>query len=234
VKYSFDSLSGKYASPVYSTPLAGVREAKVVAARLFLSALAERSSDAAVPLGALPVFSHKWGLKADGTHTRFDEIVDEMPLVGSGSIGSRIWTGASITVIGLDAPPVDGAAAAVQSHARAVLNVRVHPQQDATEAQAAVIAHLEAQEPFGVAIKVTAGATGDGFRASGSGPARDAMAAAMKTAWGTEPVEIATGGAIPLVKAIADMHGAAVSVSDNHPGTVFEIRLVRSGRTSAR
>lgn len=135
---------------------------------------------------------------------RLAEIVDEMPLVGSGSIGSRIWTGASITVIGLDAPPVDGAAAAVQSHARAVLNVRVHPQQDATEAQAAVIAHLEAQEPFGGAIKVTAGATGDGFRASGSGPARDAMAAAMKTAWGTEPVEIATGGAIPLVKAIAD------------------------------
>jgi len=42
------------------------------------------------------------------------------------------------------------------------------------------------------------------------------------------------GLGLALVKAIADMHGAAVSVSDNHPGTVFEIRLVRSGRTSAR
>lgn len=132
------------------------------------------------------------------------EIVDEMPLAGTGSIGSRIWTGPSITVIGLDAPPVDGAAAAVQSHARAQLNVRVHPQQDAVEAQAAVIAHLEAQCPFGVPLKVTAGATGDGFRAGASGPAWDAMAAAMKAAWGSDPVEIATGGAIPLVKAIAD------------------------------
>ena len=26
------------------------------------------------------MFSHKWGLKPDGTHTRFDEIVDEIPL----------------------------------------------------------------------------------------------------------------------------------------------------------
>ena len=34
----------------------------------------------ALLLGALPVFSHKWGLKPDGTHTRFDEIVDEMPI----------------------------------------------------------------------------------------------------------------------------------------------------------
>ena len=80
VKYSFDSLSGKYASPVYSTPLAGVREAKVVDERTIRFEMAERSSDALFRVGALPVFSHKWGLKADGTHTRFDEIVDEMPI----------------------------------------------------------------------------------------------------------------------------------------------------------
>ena len=132
------------------------------------------------------------------------EIENGMPIVGTGSIGSRIWTGPSITVIGIDAPAVDGAAAAVQAHARALLNVRVHPRQPAADAQAAVIRHLEAQRPFGIPLQVEAGATGDGFRAASAGVAWDAMASAMEQAWGKPPVEIATGGAIPLVKAMSD------------------------------
>jgi acetylornithine deacetylase/succinyl-diaminopimelate desuccinylase-like protein len=135
---------------------------------------------------------------------RLAEIEDGMPLVGTGSIGSRVWTGASITVIGIDAPAVEGAAAAVQSHARASLNLRVHPEQDAREAQAAVIRHLEAQKPFGVPLEIAAGATGDGFRAVSAGAAWDAMETAIEQAWGGRPVEIAMGGAIPLVKAMSE------------------------------
>jgi acetylornithine deacetylase/succinyl-diaminopimelate desuccinylase-like protein len=132
------------------------------------------------------------------------EIESGMPIVGTGGIGSKIWSGPGITVLGIDCPAVDGAAAAVQSQARAVLNVRVHPEQPAAEAQALVIRHLEAQRPFGVPLDVTAGSTGDGFRARSSGPAWDAMVAAMSAAWGAETVEIATGGAIPLVKAMSE------------------------------
>jgi acetylornithine deacetylase/succinyl-diaminopimelate desuccinylase-like protein len=132
------------------------------------------------------------------------QVEDGVPLVGSGGLGSRIWSGAAITVLGIDAPAVDGAPASVQAHARALLNVRVHPEQPAAEAQAAVIRHLEAQRPFGVPVQVTPGAIGDGFRARSSGPAWDAMVAAMSAAWGAETVQIATGGAIPLVKAMSD------------------------------
>jgi acetylornithine deacetylase/succinyl-diaminopimelate desuccinylase-like protein len=132
------------------------------------------------------------------------EIEAGMPIVGSGGLGSKIWSGPGITVMGIDCPAVDGAPASVQSYARAVLNVRVHPEQPAAEAQAAVTAHLAAQRPFGVPLRITAGATGDGFRATSSGPAWDAMVAAMSSAWGAETVEIATGGAIPLVKAMSD------------------------------
>ena len=82
--------------------------------------------------------------------------------------------------------------------------MRVHPEQPAVEAQAAVMRHLEAQRPFGVPLEVTAGAIGDGFRAGSSGAAWDAMVAAMSAAWGSETVEIATGGAIPLVKAMSE------------------------------
>ena len=140
----------------------------------------------------------------DEEFRKLAELEPGMPIVGSGGIGSKIWSGPGITVLGIDCPAVEGAAAAVQAHARAVLNVRVHPEQPAVEAQAAVIRHLEAQRPFGVPLAVSAGATGDGFRAHSSGPAWDAMVAAMSEAWGSATVEIATGGAIPLVKAMSD------------------------------
>jgi acetylornithine deacetylase/succinyl-diaminopimelate desuccinylase-like protein len=140
----------------------------------------------------------------DEEFRKLAEIGADMPIVGSGGLGSRIWSGPAITVLGIDCPAVDGAPASVQSYARAVLNVRVHPEQPAAEAQTAVMRHLEAQRPFGVPLEVTAGAIGDGFRARSSGWAWDAMVAAMSAAWGAETVEIATGGAIPLVKAISD------------------------------
>lgn len=80
VQYSFLSLAGKYASPTYSSTLVGVREARVIDERTIRFDLSDRSSDMLFKLGALPVFSHKWGLKPDGTHARFDEIVSEIPL----------------------------------------------------------------------------------------------------------------------------------------------------------
>jgi cysteinylglycine-S-conjugate dipeptidase len=140
----------------------------------------------------------------DEEFRRLAEIEDGLPIVGTGGIGSKIWTGPGITVLGIDAPAVDGAPASVQAQARAVLNVRVHPEQPAAEAQAAVIRHLEAQRPFGVPLAITAGAIGDGFRVHASGPAWDAMTSALSAAWGAETVQIATGGAIPLVKALSE------------------------------
>jgi cysteinylglycine-S-conjugate dipeptidase len=140
----------------------------------------------------------------DEEFRKLAEIEADMPIVGSGGLGSKIWSGPAITVLGIDCPAVDGAPASVQSHARAVLNVRVHPDQPAADAQAAVMRHLGAQRPFGVTLEVTPGAIGDGFRATSSGRAWDGMVAAMSAAWGADTVEIATGGAIPLVKAISD------------------------------
>jgi len=92
---------------------------------------------------------------------------------------------------------------AVVPHARAKINLRVHPQQDAKEAQAALIKHLNAVHPFGISLTVTPGATGDGFAAETSGPAYDAARTALATAWGGETIKVATGGSIPLVHALS-------------------------------
>ena len=80
-------------------------------------------------------------------------VLDGMPLIGTGGLGSRVWSGPAITVTGIDVPSVDGAVNAVSPYARAVMNVRVHPGQDAVEAQNAVIEHLRAVRPFGIELE---------------------------------------------------------------------------------
>lgn len=132
-------------------------------------------------------------------------VLDGVPLIGSGGLGSRIWSGPAITVIGIDVPSVAGALNAVSPHARAVLNVRVHPEQDAGEAQAAVMAHLREQRPFGIELTVSPGPTGNGFAASTDGPAYTAARAAWSEAYDNKDVLLAgSGGSIPIVSALAD------------------------------
>jgi acetylornithine deacetylase/succinyl-diaminopimelate desuccinylase-like protein len=127
-------------------------------------------------------------------------VLDGVPLQGTGDLGSRVWSGPAITVIGIDAPTVAESVNAVQAHARALLNVRVHPEQDPVEAQRAVIAHLEQVRPFGIEVVATAGATGAGFAARTDGPAYEAARIAWSRAWsGAEVVTAGVGGSIPLV-----------------------------------
>jgi cysteinylglycine-S-conjugate dipeptidase len=130
------------------------------------------------------------------------EVVEGVPLQGTGDLGSRIWSGPAITVIAFDAPPVEAPMNAVASSARALLNIRVHPQQSAAEAQAAVVRHLEAQRPFGLELTVTPGEVGDGFAATLDGPAADAAKHALAVAWDHETELMAGGGSIPLVMAL--------------------------------
>ena len=131
-------------------------------------------------------------------------VLDGMPLIGTGGLGSRVWSGPAITVVGIDVPSVDGAVNAVSPYARAVLNVRVHPEQDAAEAQHAVIRHLLAQRPYGIELDVKPGATGNGFAARTEGPAYEAARAAWSAAWGRDVFLAGSGGSIPIVSALAE------------------------------
>jgi acetylornithine deacetylase/succinyl-diaminopimelate desuccinylase-like protein len=130
------------------------------------------------------------------------EVQKGLPLFGTGGLGEHLWSGPAITITGLDALPVDKAVNAVVPTARARINLRVHPQQDAKEAQAALVAHLKKLRPFGIPLTITPGATGDGFAAETSGPAYEAARTALATAWGGQTVKVATGGSIPLVHAL--------------------------------
>ena len=55
------------------------------------------------------------------------EVLEGLPLIGTGTLGSRVWSGPAITVTGIDVPSVDKAVNSVSPYARASLNLRVHP-----------------------------------------------------------------------------------------------------------
>ena len=101
-----------------------------------------------------------------------------------------------------------------------MLNVRVHPEQDAGEAQAAVIEHLRAQRPFGIDLDVQPGPTGNGFAAATDGPAYVAARAAWAQAWGADVLLAGSGGSIPIVSALAgalpDAEALLVGTTDGY------------------
>lgn len=166
-----------------------------------LTTLHDANGDVAVP----GLLREPWtgATYTDAEFRELGTVLPGMPLFGSGTLGERIWSGPAITVTGLDAPPVDGAVAAVRAYARARLNVRVHPKQGAREAQDAVVRHLEAVRPFGIDLTIVRGDVGNGFAPATAGPAYAAARAALAAAWGAEPLAMATGGAIPLVSSLA-------------------------------
>lgn len=135
------------AEPRHSGAFGGAAPDALLVLLRALSTLHDACGDVAVP-----------GLRRDPwdgtTHTEEEfrdlaSVQDHLPLIGTGSLGERLWSGPAVTVIGLDAPGVDHAASAVVPYARAKVNLRFHPLQDPYEARAALVDHLRAQRPSG-------------------------------------------------------------------------------------
>jgi peptide/nickel transport system substrate-binding protein/microcin C transport system substrate-binding protein len=91
VKYSWETLTGKYAAPSYQSTFGdGVAAAVVVDDRTIRFDLRGHSRTPIFKLGGLFVFSHKWGLKPDGSHVRFDELLNEVPLLSGPYVPVRL------------------------------------------------------------------------------------------------------------------------------------------------
>ena len=131
-------------------------------------------------------------------------LAPEQPLVGTGSLSSRLFSRPVANVVGIDAPAVEGAINAVIPHARAKVSLRVPPGIDPTSAQTVLIEHLTRAVPWGVSATITAGSVGRGVRVVTDGVAYDAARRAMSTAYGREAVEIGSGGSIPLIDALRE------------------------------
>ena len=130
-------------------------------------------------------------------------------LIGTGSITARMWTMPAISVLAIDAPPVTEAINQLLPSARAKVSMRLAPGDDPRRAMKALVAHLEANVPWGAEVTITPGAAGEPIALQTSGPAYDAFREAFSHAWGTATVEIGVGGSIPFVAEFQEAFPAA-------------------------
>jgi acetylornithine deacetylase/succinyl-diaminopimelate desuccinylase-like protein len=126
-------------------------------------------------------------------------ILDGVDWIGSGSLVERLWCKPAISVIAFDATPVDKASNTLIPAARAKISARLAPSDDASQAVAALISHLEDHVPWGAQLTVVGGETGEPSMIDFAGPYAEAARAAFAQAWGVEPAFIGQGGTIPMV-----------------------------------
>lgn len=126
-------------------------------------------------------------------------LLDGVEWLGDGTVVERMWTKPSVTVLAIDAPSVANASNTLQPVARAKVSLRVPPGSDAAAAEKALIAHLETHAPWGARVSVTPGDFGQPGIVALDGEIGDLARAAWADAFGKEPVELGSGGSIPMI-----------------------------------
>jgi acetylornithine deacetylase/succinyl-diaminopimelate desuccinylase-like protein len=128
-------------------------------------------------------------------------VLDGVALTGDpdAHVLERLWMRPAVTVIGLDATPVDQASNTLSPAARARVSVRLAPGQDPERARDLLRAFLEEHAPWGLHTTVTPGWSAGAWSAEPDGPAFEACARALEAAYGHPVVFAGVGGSIPFV-----------------------------------
>jgi cysteinylglycine-S-conjugate dipeptidase len=125
-------------------------------------------------------------------------VLDGVDLIGDGSIPERLWQRLSLTVLGIDCPPVAGSLPAVTHQASARLSLRIPAGLQGTDVQDALIAHLEAVTPWNARVSIVRQALSEPFAASTDGVAYLSLQSALRDAYHREPAIRGQGGSIPI------------------------------------
>lgn len=134
-------------------------------------------------------------------------VLDGVRLTGTDTVADRLWARPSVTVLGIDCPPVTGATPSVQARAGALVSLRVPPGADSEKSAALLSSHLTAHVPWGARVSVTEVGRGQPFRADTGTPAYAAMTEALTEAYDGAPAQIAgEGGSIPLCNTLASLY----------------------------
>lgn len=170
-----------------------------------------RAEDGSTTVDGLDADARWEGLAYPDADFRTDaRVLDGVSLTGGGTVADRLWARPSVTVLGIDAPPVVGATPSVQASAGALVSLRVPPGQDSSDAAALLTAHINKHTPWGARVSVEQTGRGEAFRADTSSPAYSSMAEAMSVAYPGESMQIAgEGGSIPLCNTLAVLYPEA-------------------------
>jgi acetylornithine deacetylase/succinyl-diaminopimelate desuccinylase-like protein len=122
----------------------------------------------------------------------------------------QTWRRPAVTVIAQEASSIKGASNQVLPTAQAIVSCRIVADQTPAQVVEALKAHLEADAPWGVQVKVTQyGAGCDWWMTDPNGPAFEAAMGALRQGFDRDPVAIGCGGSIGFVGPLAELFGGA-------------------------
>jgi acetylornithine deacetylase/succinyl-diaminopimelate desuccinylase-like protein len=189
--------------PLHSGEFGGVAPDALVALIRMLATL--HDDDGEVAVKGLHSFDWTGGDYPEKTYRETSGILDGVQLIGRGSIGSRLWSKPSVSVLGIDGPTVDTASNILHPTARARVALRIAPGADKEEQVSILMKHLESVAPWGVKVKCERGKLANGFEVDTSGPAYDASREALSDAYGKPAGACGSGGSIPLLDILEDV-----------------------------
>jgi acetylornithine deacetylase/succinyl-diaminopimelate desuccinylase-like protein len=136
-------------------------------------------------------------------------VLEGVGLMGTGTIGDRIWRGPSVTVIGIDCPSIAGSIAAIPAEVEARLLLRVPPGASAEEAERALIAQIHRATPWNARVETVTETVSEPCAVRTDGEAFVTFEAAMSEAYGRSPALLGQGGSMPICTAFAEAYPAA-------------------------
>jgi acetylornithine deacetylase/succinyl-diaminopimelate desuccinylase-like protein len=145
----------------------------------------------------------------DYPEDRFREeagMLEGVEFIGTGRLVERLWTRPAISILGIDAPPTEGAPNALIPVAKAKFSVRIAPGDSAQRVYDTMIAHLERHVPWGAKVTVTLEQLGEPCVIDATGPVFEAARQAFAEAWdGVQPVDMGVGGSIPFIATFQEL-----------------------------
>jgi len=123
------------------------------------------------------------------------------------SVWERLWTRPALTVIALEAHPLQGSSNQILDSARARLSLRTVPHMDAAKAGALLVKTLTARPPAGAKVVARVTSTSQWWTTDPEGPAFEAARRALRAGFGRDAAMIGAGGSIGFVKPFSDALG---------------------------
>jgi acetylornithine deacetylase/succinyl-diaminopimelate desuccinylase-like protein len=123
------------------------------------------------------------------------------------SVWERLWTRPSLTVIALEAHPLQGSSNQIIDSARARLSLRTVPDMDAGKAGALLVKKLTSRPPAGAKVTARVTSASQWWTTDPEGPAFEAARRALRAGFGRDAAMIGAGGSIGFVTPFSDALG---------------------------
>jgi acetylornithine deacetylase/succinyl-diaminopimelate desuccinylase-like protein len=188
------------AHAVHSGEFGGPAPDALVALIKMLATLHDELGDVAI--AGLSSFPWSGSDYPEDLYRQLSGLLDGVDTIGTGTIGSRLWSKPSLTVIGIDAPAVRDASNILIPQARARISMRIAPGADPQQEIRLLADYLRAAAPWHVHVEISEVHTSSGFICPTGGQGYEAARKVMGAVYRRPVQEAGGGGTIPLLNVL--------------------------------